>query len=468
MSGTYDRLTARLSFSVLIFAALALAILSRPDKRLVDFDQSLYLTIAYDLDRHGVFSNGVFDDVDSTAVAPPPGMFFTPLYPSLLTAVMKVDSRFADTVRCTIEANEKKRDLDTCEIYATPIHLLHALFLTLGVLAIACAGELIIPDPRAFYGAGLLATLGLAAEAELFSYLMTGSLWFSLYSLLMLAFLSGLRTAGMRPFLGAGALLGLLCLVRPSFLVLAPTLLGIIAVFARWLSNEGRRDWLRAATVFTLAFLVFVLPWVIRNAVTVGKLGFSEEYGSATLVERFAFNDMSAREFALAFPYCLPVIGPAVVGSFGGDMHRFEWDEPNSFFNVGRAHRVALTKAHGRLDPIIGDLVSAEMARNWWRHLATTVPLAWCGLWVSSVWSLVTIPLFAWACVTAVRQRKALFLFYALPGFVLVGLHAAVANHYSRYNLDLIGPFSIGAAWMLVRAFLAAFPSSHLLPRPSA
>ena len=33
----------------------------------------------------------------------------------------------------------------------------------------------------------------------------------------------------------------------------------------------------------------------------------------------------------------------------------------------------------------------------------------------------------------------------------MLGLHAAVANQYTRYNLILIGPFSIGTAWMIGR-----------------
>ncbi len=33
----------------------------------------------------------------------------------------------------------------------------------------------------------------------------------------------------------------------------------------------------------------------------------------------------------------------------------------------------------------------------------------------------------------------------------MLGLHAALANHYTRYNLILIGPFCAGAAWMLER-----------------
>jgi hypothetical protein len=162
---------------------------------------------------------------------------------------------------------------------------------------------------------------------------------------------------------------------------------------------------------------------------------------------------MTAREFLLAFPYCVPKVGPAVVeGLFGADaMARFEWNKPGSFFESGRAQRTALVAAHGRLDPAIGDLLRHEMARNWWRHALTSIPLGWCGLWVSRLWSLVMLPLFAWACVAAVREPRPLFLFYALPALVLVGLHAAVANHYSRYNFGLIGPFAVAGAWAIAR-----------------
>ena len=61
------------------------------------------------------------------------------------------------------------------------------------------------------------------------------------------------------------------------------------------------------------------------------------------------------------------------------------------------------------------------------------------------------VPLFAWACVAAVRRAQPLFLLYAAPALVMLGLHAAVANHYTRYNLILIGPFCAGAAWIIAR-----------------
>ena len=72
----HRRLTFSGSRTVLIllaFVTLATAILLRPAKWLSDFDQSFYLTIAYDVVHHGVFSNGVFDKVDSARGVPPSG-----------------------------------------------------------------------------------------------------------------------------------------------------------------------------------------------------------------------------------------------------------------------------------------------------------------------------------------------------------------------------------------------------------
>jgi hypothetical protein len=237
-----------------------------------------------------------------------------------------------------------------------------------------------------------------------------------------------------------------------SFLPLAPVLLCLVVAYAPW-APENRGGWPRHAAALTVAFAIAIAPWLARNYVSVGKLRFTEEYGSATLVERFAFNAMTAREFFAAFAYCVPAVGPpAVARLFGADaMRRFEWNEPGSFFETGRARRMQLVAAHTRLDPIITDLVGEEMRRNGWRHLMTTAPLAWCGAWVAGVWSLAILPLFVWACVVAVRRGETLFVVYAVPALMLVGVHAAIANHYARYNLGLIGPFAVGAAWVMSR-----------------
>ncbi len=448
---TIARVARRVVLAIAAFMVLGLSIVSQPAKRLSDFDQSFYITIAYDLDRHGVFSNGVFDDVDSTAAAPPAGMFFVPAYPLLVLASMKIDRRFAEAVACSVEAHHKHRDGTTCEPYATPMHIIHALLLALGVLAIAVAGELICKTKSVFWFAGALATASLVAETDIFSFVMTESLTFALGSVFALALVLAWTTASVRHFILAGCSLGALCLTRPSFLVLFPVAAALCLLNGYRLTVPRQKYVGAHVLAFTVAFALVLGSWVARNAFSVGKLGLTEEYGSAVLIERFAYNDMTAWEFALAFPYCTPGIGDIAFDPIYGtdSMHRFVYHTPDSFFHMGRGRRDALVKQHGRLDPLIGGIVRDEMRANWWRHLLVSAPLAWCGMWVGWTWSLLLVPLFGYACVRAVRQSQPLLLLYAAPAITMLGLHAAVANHYTRYNLILIGPFAVGAAWVI-------------------
>jgi hypothetical protein len=261
----------------------------------------------------------------------------------------------------------------------------------------------------------------------------------------------------------AGGLLGALCLTRPSFLVLLPVILGLSLLQARYLSQRPARSWAAGILAMTLAFLAVVGGWATRNLVAAGKFGLTEEYGAVVLIERFAYNDMTAREYIQAFPYCTPGIGDVAFDLIYGkdSMHRFVYHTPGSFFHVGRGQRENLIAQHGRIDPIIGDIVRDEMRTNWWRHLLVSIPLAWCGMWAGWLAGLLLVPMFAWACIRAVRQSKYMFLPYATPAITMLGLHAAVANHYTRYNLILIGPCAIGAAWIISQWLdLASTPAS--------
>jgi len=466
---TLARLGRDVVLTGLAFVVLALSITSEPSWKLDDFDQSFYITIAYDLDRHGVFSNGVFDELNSPAAAPPAGMFFGPVYPLLVLAGMKVDRRFDSAVACSVEANREHREEAACEPYATPMRIIHALLLALGVLAVANAGELIFPGRAMFWLTGALATASLALEANIFSFVMTESVTFSLYSVFALALVFAWTRGRAWDFVLAGGLLGALCLTRPSFLVLFPVVTGLSLLYGYRLSGPRRTSTATHVLALTLAFAAIVGSWAVRNAVSVGKFGLTEEYGSVTLIERFAYNDMTAWEFALAFPYCMPGIGDLAFDRvYGTDsMHRFVYHTRDSFFHAGRGRRDLLLEEHARLDPLIGGIVRDEMRANWWRHLLVGIPLAWCGMWAGSELSLLLLPLFGWACLRAVRQSQPLLLLYAAPAIAMLGLHAAVANHYTRYNLILIGPFAVGAA-SIISGWVAKvrWRSRALAPEP--
>ena len=190
-------LTSKIILAAVAFVVLAVAITTRPPKWLSDFDQSFYLTIAYDLDRHGVFSNGIFDTTDSTRAAPPPGMFFVPGYPLLVLAAMKVDARFAKAVECSVEANHNRRDGSECDVYATPDPY-HPCGLARAwrCSAVSMCGDLIFGSARVFWLAGALATAGLTADADMFSFIMTESLTFALYSVVHALCGPGMEAAG--------------------------------------------------------------------------------------------------------------------------------------------------------------------------------------------------------------------------------------------------------------------------------
>lgn len=434
------------------FVVLAVAITAQTSKRLRDFDQSFYTTIAYDIERYGVFSSGIFDGTDSTRDVPAPGMFFVPGYPLLVLAAMKVDPRFGEAVRCSVEGNHGLRDETTCEDYALPIHLAHALLLAIAVLAFATAAGLIYGSARVFWLAGTLATASFATYANLFSFIMTESMTVALFSVAMLLALLAWQTQRLRYFVVAGLCLGLLCLTRPSFVIVCPFLLAISVLNGMWLAPRPARQVFGATLAFLAAFLAVVGPWVVRNQLSVGKLGLTEEYAAAALIERLAYNHMTPAEFMGLFAYCVPGLGDMAFDkeSVTGPMHRFVYYAPDSIFHAGRGHRDALLAQYTRLDPIISQLVVDDMRTNWWRHLMVSIPLGWCGMWVGGLWALVTVPLFALACVRVARQRRPHLLLYATPALVMLALHALLANESTRYNLALIGPLCAAAAWLMI------------------
>jgi 4-amino-4-deoxy-L-arabinose transferase-like glycosyltransferase len=456
------RLTTRFGLFVLALVTLGALIASKPTRNLQDFDEPFYVTLAYDLDRYGVFSNGPFGEVDDTATKPLPGMFFGPVYPALVAAVMKLDPRFAAAARCSVEANRGHRDIATCDPYDLPMRLLNTLLLAIAVVAVAAAAELIFRQRAMFLTAGLCALVALAFEASAFSYVMTESVIFAIYSVFMLAVVLAWRSGRNRHFIFGGVLLGLLCLTKPSYLVLFPLVAALSFVYLYWLADPRRPHALGRVLAFSLAFGCVVGAWVARNVVSVGKFGFTEEYGAVVLIERFAYNDMTLREFFQAFPYCTPGLGEVVFDPVYGidSMHRFTYHTDGSFFHVGRGRRDALVAQYGRLDPLIPGIIRDEMRNDWWRHLLVSIPLAWCGLWAGWLASLVLVPLFAWACVRSVRTRQPLLLFYATPAVAMLGLDALIGNHYTRYNLILMGPYAVGAAW-IITSWLPGRPGAH-------
>ena len=184
-----------------------------------------------------------------------------PIYPTLVLAAMKLDARFAAAVQCSVEADRGHRDEANCEAYAVPMRLINACLLVIGLIAIACAAELIVRRNSTFLVAGSLVLAGLAAEADIFSYVMTESAIFAIYSICVAVCCSPGKRAETRYFLFGGGLLGLLCLTKPSFLILFP-------------ADSGTEPALR-------------IPVVERAAATYGRRVLGFQYGVCDVVSPF-------------------------------------------------------------------------------------------------------------------------------------------------------------------------------------
>jgi hypothetical protein len=445
-------LKIRISVGLFSFMVICGLILTRPIATLQDFDQPLYITIAYDLDRYGTFSNGIYADAESdtdmdSTTRPPAGMFYGPIYPMLVYAAMQLDPRFGAAVRCSVAADRDDRDDPTCDRYELPMRLLNAFMLAIAIMVIASAGEFLFPTGLTFLLGAAAALVAVACESVIFSYIMTEATIFCFYSLFAFFSVRAWKSGCTAHYLLAGVWLGLLCLTKPSFLIQFPLALLLGALV---LARSGRKpmDVLKPLLAFSITCGCLVGGWMARNAISVGKLGFTEEYGSAALIERFAYNTMSVREYFQAFPYCMPGLSELAFDKEGANdsMHRFVYSTSGSFFHLGRDRRNNLLDEYGRIDPLISGIARDEMRSNWWRHLLVSIPLAWCGLWAGWIASLFLVPLYVWACLRALRERPPMFLFYALPALLNLALDGLIGNHSTRYNLILIGPYAIGAA----------------------
>src|SRR5262249_33945666 len=215
---------------------IGLSILVRPDWKLRDFDQVFYVTIAYDLDRYGTFSDGIFDPVDSSVQPAQSGMFFGPVFPAMVFVAMKLDQRFAQAVHCSVDSNRGHRDESACEAYEVPIRLFDSLLLAIGAAAIGFAAELLFQRTHwTFLFASLLATAAVANEAHILSFVMTESAIFAIYSIFAWTLVRAIMQPAIIRFVIAGAALGLLTLTKPSFAALLPAALGIVFAFGYWL-----------------------------------------------------------------------------------------------------------------------------------------------------------------------------------------------------------------------------------------
>lgn len=399
----------------------------------------------------------MFGSYRGPSLPPEPDIAYTPLYPAFLAGVMALDHRLADDILCYLDHNTSLEALQAAGCDKRYGGLI-AVQLVLAALALV----LVWLTARAVTGSEAVAwvalVLALLSGRHVFyaNHFLTENLVLPLLAaaglVLVLAWQQRERRVGLLLFVLAGALLGLATLTRPVFLYLAVVLALGLAGFALWRRPRPRRL-LAGAAGLGLGCALVLFPWILRNAVEFGKPVVSQGYGGHTLAQRVAYNRMSWGEVGVAFLYWLPDFGDTLAAALFPERlyQRLTFDHPDSFYIYGNytLQPQSLAAAGGE-DRQVGYLVREHILTQPLRHTATTLALAWRGMFIAKYWGLITILAFTPVFVLALRRGWGTMILLALPPWFMVGVHAFLSVSVQRYNLILIPCLATATAWGLV------------------
>lgn len=450
MKTVYCRHWLPLLIVILTITVMAAKIVMNPPGLPVN-DSIGYLSVAAKLHETGVFTDGTYDIFTRIEGPRGEGMFFGPLYPAFLAALMKLDEGFYQSSLCVI-AETPGRDC----VFEDNVML--AAQSALGVIAILLVyfSGLILGGRKSL--AVIAALLVLASGAyDSFMQVMTEPLALPLCTLAcLLAALSYKRKSGSMAF-WAAIVLGLLALTRPSFVYLFyfAVACGIFVII--WALVEKRevlyiKSLAHILALFVLGYGLAVMPWVVRNGEKLGVYAISAGYAPFILAQRVVYNDMTWREWGASYIYFLPEIGVPLAQNFlpPDSYERFDDNSQHAFskwliMSIADSYHASGTTPN-QLPWIIDHYILAHPVK----HILVTISLAWRGIWIAGAASLAAIPVFAVYFLRALRRRDWAFIIFAFPGIFLLGFNAFVSLNITRYNMILWPAVSIAMAWTIL------------------
>jgi 4-amino-4-deoxy-L-arabinose transferase-like glycosyltransferase len=250
----------------------------------------------------------------------------------------------------------------------------------------------------------------------------------------------------------AGLLLAGLVLTKAAFLY------AIVPVLVLCLAGAGlrrHRRWLAPALLVTIGFALPTAAWVVRNGEALDTWAVTEGRSGPILLTRERLNDMTAREYLIAFVYWTRGFGDNLAEDiFGPDSYRrLSVDTPDGFYGEALAdyprrvdayaaeHGTTLAQARRLVDAEIkGDIV-ADLPR----HLAVTLPVFYRGLWVDEfiVW---TLPSLLWIGWLSLRRRACLALVWLYPAAFSLLFHALFTLNLPRFHIPATASLAIAGA----------------------
>lgn len=401
-------------------------------------DDERYISYSVALYNHGIFGLSIKD----TEKVPPHGNANAPLYSAFMTGIMFLDPKLASSFECLIE---KGTNADCPEKFDS----LFAAQICLAVLTLffiyLTAFYYTQRKSVAWIACFLAVASGIFQE---FSFsIMTEILLLPAFAALCLFCLLFYQSQKLRWVIASALTLGILTLIRPSYLYL---FYGFVLFFAvLWAIRRNKQSFLNLA-VLILAFIVSVSPWAIRNKIHFDSLALTTGgYAEAILIQRTNYNQMSWLEVGVSMIYWLPDFGDGLAEKlFPEELHnKLGWGE-GTYYDQQYQDKIAQLESQlGDKDKILGHIIKTEILTA--KHVATSIPLAMRGVFIAKYWGLIGFIAFLFLLVQTARKKEYGVLVISLPLFFMVAFHAGVSVSIPRYNLPLIMLYALCMAWYM-------------------
>jgi len=394
-----------------------------------------------------------------SGIAQQNGIIFAPLYPGFLNLMMSVDLGVEQAVQC-YTAREGGCDvsgLASVYVIQTVLIALEVYFCYLAALFLTKRFWLSLSVMLLVLFAGRMSEYATWLITETWAFL--GFISF----VTCLAYALKIKD-NVVVFLLMGVGLSIAVLTRPSYLYLVYFL--ILAIPCYWLliKKEEPKELLFKVGALLLPFILFVLPWMVRNYSYYGVFGVSAGYGPHILSERVAYNMMSWTEYAVSFIYWLPDFGDSLSKSlFSAELYqKLDFGYPDGYYlygnNVLRSeiYEQAATEKE-RISLLLNSYILPDIVK----HIMVTLSLSLRGMWVAKYFGFVGVL----ALIPGFIQLKKIagtapVLFFAFPFFFMVGFNAFVSVSIPRYNVPLVMVYAIAIVltacmiWDLVQRLL--------------
>ncbi|WP_085907270.1 hypothetical protein [Kiloniella majae] len=387
------------------------------------------------------------------------GIIFAPLYPAFLSLMMSIDTGVEQAVQCYVA-----RD-GGCDVSGlAPVYVVQTILIALEVYF--CYLVCLFLTKRVWISLSVMVLVLLAGRmSEYATWLITETWAFFGFMGFATSLAYALKVKDNSVvFLLMGLGLSIAVLTRPSYLYLVYFLILAIPFYWLVIKKEKPKELLFKTGIFLLPFILFVIPWMLRNYSYYGVFGVSAGYGPHILSERVTYNMMSWTEYAVSFIYWLPDFGDSLSKSlFPAEFYqKLDFGYPEGYYAYGNSiMRAEIYEQAATEKERISLLLNGYILPDIVKHIMVTLSLSLRGMWVAKYFGLIGVL----ALIPGFIQLKKMagtapVLFFAFPFFFMVGFNAFVSVSIPRYNVPLVMIYAIAivltawSIWKLVQPLL--------------